>query len=77
MIKTIRYWVFFYTFTSPDGRKGTGFTHLETEGAKHVSISRVKADTAKMLEEEHSIKGIVVGLTSFNELSKEDYEYSL
>jgi hypothetical protein len=72
-----RYWVFFYTFTSPDGRKGTGFTHLTTEGKKHVSISRVEENTKKLLEEEHSITGIVVGITSFNELSVEDYENSL
>ena len=72
-----RYWVFFYTFVTLEGAKGTGFTHLTTTGSKHISISKVKQSTAKLLMEEYKTESVTVGITSFNELNEKDYQNSL
>lgn len=69
-----RYWILFYKFSCV-GQQGNGYIQMITKN-QHISFSVATKEIEKQLTDEHKLSGVKVSITSFNELSEEDYEWS-
>ena len=71
----MRYWILFYKFSTSQGQQGNGYIHLTTK-EKHISLSVATTSIENQLWDKFHMPGAKVSITSFNELSEEDYKDS-